>query len=212
MNKHTINCRGIELNVELPSTIEELVAFCGSEAEVVKRVNNQVLFHSIFTKLRAEHDVRVGASLGLERFKDASGKLSETSGEFTKRVEKALLERGADEDSPYAETAEILADVWDTVIAPNLAKFYSASVRTSGALAKPTKKALAYFAALVEQGKLEAFAEKHGLTIETTDEDEEDALFAGYTNETVSTACAKIRELVRAAEEAAAKAALSALS
>lgn len=172
-------------------TLAEAVAAAGGgdagEQRVLSAVNNYVLFHQHFSKLRNLIVAKLEKSTGISRLKDSDEVITEKDVAYIGRLE----EEGV-------ALAGLEAEISDAVAAVPVN--YAAPVRGEGGSTKVAKKWLAYVDALEQAGKVEGFINKHKLadTLEGLDEEGRKVVIAN-----------KIREVVTAAEKAAAQSMLA---
>jgi len=193
MKTVTKDILGFELPIPgVADSLAEAAQKSGSEERALAYLNNYVLFHSHFTKLRSKVVAKLVELTRIPMLTEQKGEKTvviETDGDYIDRLESELGEGALLQYAPH-----IIA------VSEGFPVDYSVSIRGTSGTAKPAKKWLAYYDAMVEKGVLEQFVAKH--QIDTTDLDDE-AVKIAVAN--------KVKEIITKAELAARQAAASAL-
>lgn len=156
-------------------SLDEAVQLAGGDnARVLDAANNYILFHQHFGKLRTTIVKKLEELTGVAREKDKDGKITEKDAEYIGRLEDSGIQL-AQYESQIAEVVGALP------------VDYKQAVRGTGEGSAPAKKWLAYYDAMVEEGKLEAFATKQGLEL-TGDVEQDKVLVANKVKEIVTLA------------------------
>jgi hypothetical protein len=172
--------------VGVAETIPEFVEAAGSEERLVDLANNYVLFHQHFTKLRNAIVKTLVELTGIKletEEKDGKTIITETAEEYVGRLEEESANPLQFADQVNSAVGAMPVD-------------YKQPVRGLGTT-KVAQKWLAYYDAMVEAGKLDAFVEKHDLTLPA----DEEAAKIVVAN--------KVKEIVTHAQQAALKTALA---
>ena len=192
----TVTKEILSFEVPVPGVVEtlaEAVVSCGNEERALNFLNNYVLFHSHFTKLRSKIIAKLVELTKIPLLTEKKGEkdvIIENDGDYIARLEAELGEGAL---TQYTE--QIAA------VSSGLPVDYSVAIRGAASNSMPAKKWLAYYDAMVEQGKLDAFIAKQGLDL-AADADED------TVKRTVAN---KVKELVTKAELAARQQALVAI-
>lgn len=171
--------------VGIAETLQEAISAAGSEAEVLKDLNNNVLAHSHYTILRRVIVKTLETATGVKRNGVTEGEkftVTEKDAVYIARLEEEL---GTDELKTH-EAA--VADACSKISVD-----YKPGTRGSGESRAPAKKWLAYYDQLVSESKLDLFCEKHSIDGTQAEED----LKVEVAN--------KVKEIVTARMAAAAK-------
>jgi len=185
MKTEKTNLIGFDITLNIASTLAEAVELAGSEQRILDYANRQILAHSHYGKLRRAIARLVERETGVRM---AEG---EKEREFIFRVK---MEKGDDAISMLAAAVQEISD--------NFPVDYKGSVREEAKLRVPPKRWLAMVENLKAAGMYEKFIEKHGITFDGNETDEE----------TIYIVADKIREIVRANERRARTDALASLA
>lgn len=190
MKTETKEVLGFEVPiVGIAETLAEAVTAAGSEAEVLKDFNNNVLFHSHLGILRKKIVKLLVTLTGIPLKTKTEGTkvvVDETDGTYLARLE--------------VEQPDFRAKYGDDVIkACEAVKVdYTPGTRGSGDGDKPAKKWLDYVAQMRLENKLDGYVAKFELNIEGKTEEEVNVIMAN-----------EVKKRVTASMAAAAKAALA---
>ena len=188
MQTVTKNILGFDINLNIVSTIAEAVEACGSEARVIELLNNYVLFHQAFGKIRSTIVETLEKETKIKRITDGAGEDAEVVEKDTAYVARLDNEGVVVQD--YKAAIQALIDASPIS--------YKASERGTGTGTKLSLKYVAMAVALREAGKFERFASKYDLDLADLDTDAQNILVGN-----------KIKELTLAAQRAAAASALA---
>lgn len=174
--------------VGIAETLSEAISLAGSEDEVLKDLNNNVLAHSHYTILRRVIVKTLEQATGIKRKGTQEGEkftVTEKDAAYIARLEEEL---GAEELAKF--NASVAAECQKIPVD------YKPGTRGTGEGRVPAKKWLAYYDQLVSEQKLDLFCEKHGIDGTQAEED----LKVEVAN--------KVKEIVSARMAEAAKAAV----
>lgn len=149
--------------VGIAETLAEAITAAGSEAEVLKDLNNNVLAHSHYTILRRVIVKTLEQVTGVKRLTEKDGDkevVVEKDAAYISRLETELGEDvlKSHEAAVAAKCAEITVD-------------YRPGTRGTGEGRSPAKKWLAYYDQLVTENKLDLFCEKNNIDASQPEED-----------------------------------------
>lgn len=181
---------GFQVNINgVATSLAELGTLAGSEERALALANNYIFYHVFYGEVR---DAIVAKLVELTGIKLLTKKNEKTGKEVVDETNEQYIGRLEDEGVNLSEHAAAVAEAVNA-----LSVNYAVQVRSGGGGgSRLAKKYLVVADAIIEQGKVEAFANKYGVDVDGLEGDELKVVIAN-----------KVKELQRKAEqEAAAKA------